>query len=225
MADEEKKLPTDEDEIDAALDDEQADEPVKKKGPSPIILAVGGLVIFVLFLGVFSYTMGVFNKEETAEQAAEDAASPTGEHQAGDEQAEQSSDNDPADDDGVEFNFGQSEQDTLAEVSWIESEKKKIQADQLALAVERKQLEALRREVEVKLARRKQIEGERVAYLAKLFDGMKQEEVSKVMAELKDETIVAVLPRMKNASASKVLAMLPPKRAARLTTILLGLDE
>ena len=73
--------------------------------------------------------------------------------------------------------------------------------------------------VEGLLAKKDQVKSERVAYLAKLFDGMKQDEISKLMAQLDDNTIVAVLPKMKAASASKVLAMLPPERAARITTI------
>ncbi len=197
-----------------------------KSGPSPIILAVSALVAFVVFLGIFSFTMGVFDEQPAEDPATAEETAAAGEDQAAiaknSEKPDASHDNDEGQ---VEFNFGGEESDTLAEISWIESEKNKIQSDKMAMAIERKQLEILRREVESLLAKKDQVKSERVAYLAKLFDGMKQDEVGKLMAQLTDNTIVAVLPKMKASSASKVLAMLPPERGARITTILLGLDE
>jgi len=200
-------------------------------GPSPIILAVGALVVFVIFLGIFSCTMGVFDKQPPKDQTTPEHAQDSTQQQPATAKHEESPGETFADDEGkVEFNFGRDAEpeaaaDTLADISWIESEKMKIQSERLAIAVERKQLETLRREVENILAKKDLIKAERVAYLAKLFDGMKQDEVSKLMEQLDDNTIVAVLPKMKVASASKVLAMLPPTRAARITTILLGLNE
>jgi flagellar motility protein MotE (MotC chaperone) len=202
-------------------------KPAAKSGPSPIILTVSALVAFVVFLGIFSFTMGVFDKKPAVDPAtAEHAADSTKPQPATAEHAEQDAPAFADDEEGkIEFNFAQEAPDTLAEISWIELEKKKILSDKMAIAIERKQLESLRREVENLLAKKDLIKGERVAYLAKLFDGMKQDEVGKLMEQLDDNTIVAVLPKMKTASASRVLAMLPATRAARITTILLGLNE
>jgi flagellar motility protein MotE (MotC chaperone) len=209
-----------------ASEDSAAEKTKAKSGPSPIILAVSALVAFVVFLGIFSFTMGVFDEQPPEDQAATEQSSETHQPSSGQEETADEYVDDQGDDaEQVEFNFGGEEPDTMAEVSWIESEKKKIQSEKMALAIERKQLETLRREVEGLLAKKNQVKGERVAYLAKLFDGMKQDEISKLMAQLDNSTIVAVLPKMKVASASKVLAMLPPERAARITTILLGLDD
>jgi len=225
MAEQEKKKTDGDSESQAESPENQPKETKKSKAPSPIVLVVSGLAAFAIFLGVFSYLMGVFDKsateEPTAEQAVEQAADTTSGHEVvSDESA--SEDTAPAE---IEFNFGGQEEDTLAELSWIEAEKRKIQAEQLELSLERRQLEALKREVEGLLAQRKRVAGERIAYLAKLFNEMKQDEISKLMAELDDETIVAVLPQMKTKSASQVLAMLPPERAARITTLLLGLGK
>lgn len=224
---EEEEKPATEEASEASESEESAAEaPPPKSGPSPIVLAVSALVAFVVFLAIFSFTMGVFDKSPDEEQATADQPAGTTQQSAAQRaQADNNTDSHQGDNGQIEFNFGGEEPDTMAEISWVESEKRKIQADKMALAIERKQLETLRQDVETLLARKDQVKSERVAYLAKLFDGMKQDEISKLMAQLDDNTIVAVLPKMKTASASKVLAMLPPERAARITTVLLGLNE
>jgi len=214
-------------EIDEALEegDSKPEETKKKSSPSPIVLAVAGLVAFAVFLGVFSFTMGVFDKKPVEKQAEEPSAQQAPSEAEPEEYADLTNGYERYGEEQIDFNFGGDEADTLDEITWIEAEKQKIAAEQLKLAVERKQLETLKREVEALLSRKKVIANERIAYMAKLFDGMKQDQIGKLMAELDDATIVAVLPKMKPASASKVLAMLPPERAARITTILLGLGK
>jgi flagellar motility protein MotE (MotC chaperone) len=225
MAEQGKKQINGDPDSQAESPENQTEDVTKSRMPSPIVLAVSGLAAFVVFLGVFSLLMGVFDKpqptEPAADQPVEQAQEAAGGHEAvADDPVTE--DTAPAQ---IEFNFGNSEVDTLAELSWIESEKRKIQSEQLELALERQQLEALKREVEGLLAQKKRVAGERIAYLAKLFNEMKQDEISKLMAQLDNETIVAVLPQMKTSSASRVLAMLPPERAARITTMLLGLGK
>ncbi len=203
-----------------------------KSGPTPIALAVIGIVAFVIFLGIFSFMLGVFDKDAVVEgpegtdaAQAHDSTSQASSGQASQYYQEGYEHYQP--DTQVSFNFAdaEAESDSMEEISWIEQEKKKIKAEQLELAVERRELESLKRQVQSLLQRKKQVETERIAYLAKLFDNMKKEEVGQLMEQLDDDTIVSVLPRMKAESASRVLAMLPPKRAARITTMLLGLGQ
>lgn len=199
--------------------------PAEKSGKkfSPVMLIVVGLVTFVVCLAAFSYMMGVFDKKPapTAEapesgQPATDSTKTGAEHQefvsdfgraaAGLEAAQKS---------GV---------DTLAVLSELDRRHKEIAAEEAQLQAEKQELAALKSQVEQLLSQKKAIAGEKVLYLAKLLDGMKQDELSGLMAKLDDKTILAVLPSMKPANASKILAILPPDRAAQLTTQLLNAE-
>jgi len=225
MAEEEKKKKAPDEPGGTAEAGEQAPSAPKKKAPSPVALAVIGLAAFVVFLGVFSFTMGVFSKKPAEKPAAEQAKNSTETKPVTVAGHETPATSDSTGEGGVEFNFAKDDTDTLLELTRLEAEKRRIETERLAISLERQQLETTRREVEGLLATKKEVQAERIAYLAKLFDGMKQNEVSELMAQLDDRIIVAVLPQMKPASASRVLAMLPPARAAKITTMLLGLDK
>jgi flagellar motility protein MotE (MotC chaperone) len=202
----------------AAAPDDAA--PVKTgKKFSPVLLIVVGLAAFVVFLAVFSYMMGVFspkppvNAEAPAETtpAADSAETQTrqfvsdfGRAAAAVEAAQQRG--------GV---------DTIAALSELDQRHKEIVAEEARLQIERQELAALKGQVEQLLSQKKAIAGEKVLYLAKLLDGMKQDELAGLMGKLDDKTILAVLPSMKPQTASKVLALLPPERAAQISTQLL----
>ena len=64
-----------------------------------------------------------------------------------------------------------------------------------------------------------------LVYMAKLLDGMKPDEMTGLVAELDNKMILKVLPKMKPQNASKLLAQLPAKRAAAITTALLDSDS
>jgi len=193
--------------------------PVKTgKKFSPVILIVVGLVTFVVFLAAFSYMMGVFNPKPPARADAPGPAAPAADSTQ--TQAQQ-----------FVSDFGRaaaaveasqtSGVDTMAQLSELDQRHKEIAAEEASLRVERQELTALKSQVEQLLSQKKAIAGEKVLYLAKLLDGMKQEELASLMAKLDDKTILVVLPSMKPQNASKVLALLPPERAAQLTTQLL----
>ncbi len=57
------------------------------------------------------------------------------------------------------------------------------------------------------------------------YDGMKAQDIAKLFANLSDDVIISLIPRMKPANASKILALLPPKRAARLSTKMITVLE
>ncbi len=196
-----------------------AEDTAPKKKLSPITLIVSALVSFVVFLGIFSYTMGVFDaapppspeeattKAETAQDAPGDSQqyySPYGEAAA-----------------AVEAATASQAIDTIGELSKLDKRQRELQAEEMQIAGKRRELEALKNEVEQFLALKQGVADEKVTYIAKLIDGMKPEEMSGLITNLDNGTIMAVLPKMKPQTASRVLAILPPKRAAEIATQLL----
>ena len=114
--------------------------------------------------------------------------------------------------------------DSLAALSWLEAEKKKLKESNKALDEKARRLEALERSVNQKLTKIDQAEAARLNGLAKLYNGMKADKVAKMMVKLDDKTIVAILPRMKSAQAAKILGMLPPSRGARISKEMITLS-
>lgn len=230
MADEDKKSKTaaDKAEIDEAKGKDDAPESEekssskKRSGLSPLLLIVSGVVSMAVFVGIFSYMMGVFDPPppETAEESA-DAAT-----------VEDTLPTPP----GVwHTEFGRAAAvasavqdsgaiDTVQELSILDRRQREIAADEAHLDKERQELTRLKQEVEVLLANKNAVATEKVIYMAKLLDAMKPEEITGLITELDDKTILKVLPRMKPKNASKVLALLPPKRAAQIATTLLESD-
>lgn len=107
--------------------------------------------------------------------------------------------------------------DTVAEIALLDQRRKEIEAEERELAKERKELEALRTEVEELMSKKQAIAEEKLSYIAKLLDAMKPDEMGGLIANLDNSTIMDVLPRMKPQTASRVLATLPPERAAKIT--------
>lgn len=112
-----------------------------------------------------------------------------------------------------------------SDLNWIEKEKKRLATLEKALNEKAERLEALDRSITQKLKRAEAIESERVASLARLYDGMKPEESAPVIFRLADTTIIKILPRMKSQNAAKVLALLPPEMSARLSRQMITLSE
>jgi len=198
----------------AAADAAEDAAPTKKI--SPITLIVSALVSFVVFLAIFSYTMGVFDPapppveeakagpEQSAPGESQQYYSPYGEAAA-----------------AVEAATVSQSVDTIAELSMLDRRQRELDAEERDIAAKKRELEALKNEVEQFLQQKKGIADEKVTYIAKLIDGMKPEEMTGLITNLDNTTIMAVLPKMKPQTASRVLAILPPKRAAEIATQLL----
>ncbi len=120
-------------------------------------------------------------------------------------------------DEEVEMENQMSIEDSLKEVNWIDEEKAKLSTKEKELNKKEKELNRKDKEVTQKLLKLEQIQSNRVAQLAKLYDGMDTRAVAKLMANLDDDTFVSILPRMKTKKASGVLSLLPAKRAAKLS--------
>jgi flagellar motility protein MotE (MotC chaperone) len=199
-----------------AADAAQSTAPAKKL--RPITLIVSALVSFVVFLAIFSYTMGVFDsapppvpleeaKAETEQSAPSDSQhyfSPYGAAAA-----------------AVEAATASPTVDTIAQLSLLDKRQRELAAEEMDIANKKRELEALKNEVEQFLQAKKGIADEKVTYIAKLIDGMKAEEMSGMITNMDNATIMAVLPKMKPQTASRVLAILPPQRAAEIATQLL----
>lgn len=120
---------------------------------------------------------------------------------------------------------GMSLKDSLDTLTWLQKEMCKISEEKTELAAKRKELEQMQYKVDQGLIKIEQAESARIIQLARLYDGMKPNEVAKLFANLSDDVVVSILPRMKPANASKILGLLPPKRAAELSTDMISVAE
>jgi len=188
---------------------------------SPLVLAMSAVVSLVIFLAVFSYFMGVFDAKPPASVKPAASAPPTG-------------DTVPAMPAPYYSEFGRaaagmeeaardtSRVDTAAVLADLDRRRQELAVEAASVQAEKRELQRLKSEVERLLARQSGVANEKVLYMAKLLDGMKPEELTPLMTKLDNSTILAVLPNMKPQNASKVLALLPPERAAEIATQLLS---
>ena len=191
-----------------------AEEAAPQKKISPITLIVSALVSFVVFLAIFSYTMGVF--DDAPPPPAEEAKTEPEQAAPGDSQQYYSPYGEAAA--AVEAATASQMVDTIAELSLLDRRQRELAAEERDVAAKKRELEALKNEGEQYLQAKKGIADEKVTYIARLIDGMKPDEMTGLINNLDNSTIMAVLPKMKPQTASRVLAILPPKRAAEIAT-------
>ena len=101
------------------------------------------------------------------------------------------------------------EKDTLTAAQWFEREKKILADERAALDRRERELKMREREIDKKLTKFQHIEASKYNDLAKLYDGMKPEQVARLIIKLDNKTIVAILPRMKRANASRRFLAFP----------------
>ena len=121
--------------------------------------------------------------------------------------------------------LGMAPADSVDTLNWIEKEMAALLDEKKAVETQKKELEELKYKIDQGLIRIEQAESARVIKLARLYDGMKANEVAKLFANLSDDMIISLLPRMKPANASKILGLMPPKRAAKLSTKMISVLE
>jgi len=231
--------------------DEAQQAAAKPKLPLKMIIIAAGA--FLIAIGAFSFVFGVFssapaeqtevNKEATlvkSDTAAGPAASDTihmdeiarlereifGDKKIGklpvkvktaDRQVSEAAAEEPTP--------TKEEKDSTDSAAWLKAEKDK-------LAAERAELEALKRDLEARETRIKsfleqidEIESSRINALAKLYDGMQENQVVPLMNKLTDEQAVQILMKMKPANAARILGALKPDRAARISERMLTFTE
>jgi hypothetical protein len=116
-------------------------------------------------------------------------------------------------------------QDSADTINWLQAEMNRLAAEKAAIDSQRRELDSVNMRVTQGLDKIERAEDARLAALAKLYDSMKPEEVAKLFENLDDTIIVQILPRLKPVNAAKVLALMPPKRAAYISTQLISIAE
>lgn len=112
--------------------------------------------------------------------------------------------------------------DSLSE---IQKARELLAAEKAELDKKQAELQEKENKVTQGLAKIDDAETARIISLARLYDGMKAEDVAQLVANLDDSLVVAIIPRMKPANAAKLLALLPPKRAASISTQLITIID
>ncbi|MCP4633263.1 MAG: hypothetical protein GY855_10085 [candidate division Zixibacteria bacterium] len=83
------------------------------------------------------------------------------------------------------------------------------------------ELTRLRQEVETYAENKVAGKGEDAKRLAKLYDGIDQEQLAEIFRHMEDSIIVEILPLMKTKNASGVLSKLEPVRAAKISRMII----
>lgn len=118
-----------------------------------------------------------------------------------------------------------SPQDSIDTLNWFDKELAKLDKEKKEIEKRRKDLEKLEHKIDQAMIKINQAESVRIKNLARLYDGMKPQDIARLFANLSDDVVIALIPRMKPANASKILALLPPKRAARISTRMITVLE
>jgi len=141
------------------------------------------------------------------------------------ENPELAGENSPGGKDSRMTSAGISVQDSVDTLNWLDQEladldkeQKRIQTLREQLEKEQKQLDAYKKQIDRALARIEQAESARVTKLARLYDSMRPDDVAKLFENLDDKVVLSILPKMKSVNAAKILGIMPPKRAARIST-------
>ena len=209
-----------------------------------LMIGAIGLLSFVIFVAIFSISMGVFSssnvkhlpqKEEEHQDQKEDEytdADLYGDFHSSYYDFEFEDLPSPSDSADMDSNQTMSREDSLAQMKWYEKQKREIadswdeiKKERRKLDKERADLENLNLETVRLLERRRNIEDANTVQMSKLFDSMKGQEVADIMKNMTDERVGAILMRMKKQNASDVLAAIPAERAARITTLMINLAD
>jgi flagellar motility protein MotE (MotC chaperone) len=215
-----------------STESEKVPEAAPTKSKLPLLVGAIGFLLFIVFVAVFSISMGVFSSSnvvpgsEQAEDAgkSDDEAETKGEFRDFDPSyyedyaAEEES---PTGDSLVQM----TEEDSLSKMAWYDRQKQEIEAEWRKIDLERQKLETLKYETMNLLDQRKNIEDANTVQMAKLFDSMKADEIAAILANMTDHQVGLILMKMKKQNASKVLAALPAERAAQITTQMMNLAE
>ena len=115
--------------------------------------------------------------------------------------------------------------DSVDTLNWIDREMQKLIVEKDSLKNLKEELQTLNQKVDKASDRLDKAESARLTKLARLYDGMKADEVARLFNNLPDSIIVLILPKMKPANAAKILGLMKPKRAAGISTKLITVTE
>jgi flagellar motility protein MotE (MotC chaperone) len=205
--------------------------PKKSKGRLPFILI--GVVVFAVSVAGFSFYLGVFdqqNAEQTGtpdvEQTEVQADAKGSENESAPESLKNLKYLDlDLFDDSMIAEDGHDAEDSLRFIEWIKAEHDKIASQWQQLEDKEKQIEKREYKLKQLIEQKNQMESARIASLAKLYDGMKAQEVAPLINRLNDDQAVQVLLKMKSANAAKILGAISPDRAASLSSKMITVAE
>ncbi|MFH2037160.1 MAG: hypothetical protein ABIJ45_12215 [Candidatus Zixiibacteriota bacterium] len=120
---------------------------------------------------------------------------------------------------------GLTPEDSVDTLNWLEKRMLELSNKETELIEREQSVKKMEKRVEVALTKINQAESSRITNLARLYDSMKPDEVAKLFASLSDEVVISLIPRMKPANAAKILALMPSKRAAKLSTQMITVLE
>lgn len=95
--------------------------------------------------------------------------------------------------------------------------KRALEAAKVELLQERQRLEELKSQVEADLARRKQLDDERLGQVAKVYQAMKPKEAAQALEKLEDDLAVAILDRLPGRTVGKLFDVMDKNRVRQLT--------
>lgn len=218
----------------------------KSKG-LPFIIIVAA-VAFVIAIGVFSLILGVFSSTPTANENSKKSGQVTAKQaDEGDsklteleklekelDQVDGVADAEDMDDlmDLVEAEeeqeqliaSGMSKEDSVTAVEWLKGEKTKLAKERADLEQLKSDLDKQEYQFKQLITQVNQIESARINALARLYDGMKADQVAPLLNKLTEEQAVQVLLKMKPANAAKILGSLSPDRAASISARMITLS-
>ena len=202
------------------------------KSKLPLLAGAIGFLLFIVFVAVFSISMGVFSSSNVVpgSEQAQDTGKPHDEAEVKGEvrdfdpsyYEDYAAEEDSPTGDSLEKI---TEEDSLSKVAWYDRQKQEIESEWRKIELERHELETLKYETMNLLDQRKNIEDANTVQMAKLFDSMKAAEIAAILANMTDQQVGMILMKMKKQNASKVLAALPAERAAQITTQMMNLAE
>lgn len=230
--------------------DEAQDTTTKPKLPLKMIIIAAGA--FLIAVAAFSFTMGVFSSApaenteavaDTTTAAQDDSTASVADGDTinmdeiaklereifGDKKIAKISDKaehvDKIVPDTIEDEQAPAVKDSTASPAWLKAEKDKLAAERAELDALKKELDAKEARIKTFLTQVEEIESSRINALAKLYDGMQENQVVPLISQLTDEQAVQILMKMKPANASRVLGALSPDRAARISEKMMTYTE
>lgn len=218
----------------------------KIKLTGPVLFGVLGVAVFLLAVGVFSFTMGLFNSLKSPAQTPTSSDVPGQVTEAKQDSLGRPLDSlssDSARDSSYinklrkaenmdeivalaqKADSTQAVRDSLSKPESIEEERAKLAKEKSDLETRKKELDEQEKRLQQLLAKVSEVEAGRISALVKLYDGMKSAQVAPLISQLTDEQAVRILMKMKPANAAKVMGELNPTLAARISAKMITLSE
>jgi flagellar motility protein MotE (MotC chaperone) len=203
-----------------------------EKSRLPILAAAVGVLIFVVFVAVFSISMGVFSSDniqptvlKVPAESDDEAESDDPNHYAGFDESYYDELDELVVPSAADSSDTLTAEDSLEHLKWYEQQKQEIASEWRKLEMAKAETEELKYETSRLIEQRRNLEDANTVQMAKLFDTMKADQVAEIMRNMTDEQVGLILMKMKKQSASKVLAEISADRAAKITLFMINLAE